>query len=602
MRPFFACLPAVAFLCLAWCPAPDGFAATPGPGTILSRGNTPPSTVRIGVLAYRGPDEVVASWGMLPERLAAAIAGHRFELRPLEGQALSEAVRRREVEFVLTNSSQYVSLAAEVGIRRIATVMLPEAVSTDQALGSVVVTHRERTDLAGFADLKGRKIAAAAADAFGGFLAAAREIHKAGVDLEAGDAMVIYTGFPMKRALDAVANGEADAAIVRTCLLEQLDARGLVDPALFRVIEPVTVAGFGCASSTPLYPDWPMAVVPGVDTGLAKAVAVALLSMPSTEGGLWWDVPADYQSVRDLYRDLMAGPYAYLRTTTFEGLARQYRPWLLAMLAVLAGIVIHVIRVEYLVTRRTGELRAAQARAQELQREAEHMARLSILGEMSGTLAHELNQPLTTIATYAQGLARHCESGRADCALIGEANREIIAQTERASGVIRRVRAFAKKRAAVRERRPLAETVRESVAMFSAMLPELPPVLVESRLPAGLAIEADHLQIQQVLLNLMKNAADASVGLPIDRRVITVVLDRERQGVVAVEVADRGPGMAPEAMAHLFEPFFTTKPDGLGLGLAICKSIVEVHGGHLKAGPRDPPPGFVFRFTLPEGG
>lgn len=556
-------------------------------------------TVRIGVLAYRGPDEVVASWGRLPERLNAAIPDHRFELRPLEGPALSEAVRKREVDFVLTNSTQYVSLAVEVGIRRITTVMLPEAVSPELALGSTVVTRADRSDLTELVHLRGRHIAAAAEDAFGGYLAAARELHQAGVDLEAGDARLLFTGFPMKRALDAVSDGKADAAIVRTCLLEQLSGKGLIDRGSFRVIAPVHVAGFDCISSTPLYPDWPMAVVPGVDRGLAKAVAVAMLSMPASDAGLSWDVPADYQSVHDLYRDLMAGPYAYLRTTTFEGLARRYRPWLLAFLALLAGIIVHVIRVEYLVTRRTSELRAAQARAGDLQREAEHMARLSILGEMSGTLAHELNQPLTTIATYAQGLERHCGTGKLDCALVADANREIIAQTERASGVIRRVRAFAKKRVATREKRALAETVREAVGMFSAMLPELPPVLVENRLPTGTAAEADHLQVQQVLLNLMKNAADASAGLPLDRRVITAILDRV-DGELSIEVADRGPGVTADTLGHLFEPFFTTKPDGLGLGLAICKSIVEAHGGHLRAEPRIPPPGLVLRFTLPE--
>ncbi|HZV55526.1 MAG TPA: PhnD/SsuA/transferrin family substrate-binding protein [Rhodocyclaceae bacterium] len=555
--------------------------------------------VRIGVLAYRGPDEVVASWGRLPERLNMAIPERRFELLPLEGPALSDAVRKREVDFVLTNSTQYVSLAAELGIRRIATVMLPEAVSPEQALGSTVVTLAGPKALTELSDLRGKRIAAAADDAFGGFLAAAREFQKAGVDLEAGEAPLLLTGFPMRRALDAVKNGEAEAAIVRTCLLEQLSAKGLIRSEDFRVVAPHVVAGFRCATSTPLYPDWPFAVVAGVDRGLAKAVAVALLSMPASEAGLSWDVPADYQSVHDLYRDLMAGPYAYLRTTTIEGLSKRYRPYLLAFFALLAGVIIHVIRVEYLVTRRTGELRAAQERAQDLQRESEHMARLSILGEMSGTLAHELNQPLTTIATYAQGLERHCATGQLNCALVKDANREIIAQTERASGVIRRVRAFARKRVAVREQRPLAETVREAVSMFSAMLPDLPPVLVESRLPAGTTVEADHLQVQQVLFNLLKNAADATAGLPLDRRVITVIQDR-LEGALSIQVADRGPGVPVETMSHLFEPFFTTKQDGLGLGLAICKSIIEAHGGHLRAELRQPPPGLVFRFTLPD--
>jgi two-component system sensor histidine kinase TtrS len=555
--------------------------------------------VRIGVLAYRGPDEVVSSWGKLADGLSAAIPERRFELHPLEGPALRDAVRRGEVDFILTNSTQYVSLAAEFGIRRIATVMLPEALSPEHALGSTIVTLAGNSAISSLRDLRGLRIAVAADDAFGGFLAGAREFQKNGVDLDAGDARLVITGVPMRRALDALRHGDADAAIVRTCLLEQLSRKGQLRVDDFRVVSPQPQPGFGCLTSTPLYPDWPLAVAPAVDRKLAKAVTVALLSMPLADTGVAWDVPADYQSVHDLFQEMMTGPYAHLRTTTVEGIAKRYRPYILLIVALLAGIVIHVIRVEYLVTRRTSELRTAQARARELQREAEHMARLSILGEMSGTLAHELNQPLTTIATYAQGLARHCASGEVNRELVANANREIVSQTERASGVIRRIRAFVKKRVAVRETRPIMDTVREATDMFEAMLPDLPPVLLESSLPASTAIEADHLQVQQVLLNLLKNAADATAELPLERRVIAVSIDRD-EGALVIRVADRGPGVPSETLSHLFEPFFTTKPDGLGLGLAICQSIIEAHGGHLRAEPRDPPPGLIFRFTLPD--
>lgn len=559
----------------------------------------PERPVRIGVLSYRGPEEMVASWGGLPSRLAAAIPGQRFELLRLTGPELLEAVQQDKLEFVLTNSSQYVSLAADYGIRRIVTVLLPEAVSPQQALGSTVLTLAGRDDVTRLADLRGMRIAIVAADAFGGYLTAAREFLNVGVDLEAGDARLVFVGFPMRKAVEALLTGEADAAIVRTCLLEQLSAQGLLQPAKFKVIAPWPTAGFPCASSTPLYPDWPLAVARGVDRHLAKAVAMALLSMPASPTGLSWDVPADYQTVNELYRELMVGPYADLRTTTFRGILKSYRPYLLVVLLLLVGAIIHVIRVETLVKRRTADLRTAQARTRDLQRDAEHMARLSILGEMSSTLAHELNQPLTTIAAYAQGLERRCASGRIDAAMVAEANREIVAQTTRADNVIRRVRAFARKRLAVREARPLSATVREAIGLLSTLLPDLPPVIFDDRLPPGTVVEADHLQLQQVLLNLMKNAADAMHELPSGERAINVFLHRV-DGIVTILVADRGPQVPAETLAHLFEPFFTSKPDGLGLGLAICKSIVEAHGSRLRVEPRDPPPGLIFSFNLPE--
>lgn len=554
--------------------------------------------VRIGVLAYRGPDETGTSWSDLPARLAKAIPGYRFEVQDFPGPKLAAAVGRNELEFVLTNSTQYVSLAADFGIRRIATVMLPETLSQQQAIGSAILTLAERKDIDQLADLRGKRIAAVASDAFGGYLAGVRELLAAGVDLEAGDARMVFVGSPMRRVPEALLDGRADAAIVRTCLLEQLDAKDILHADEFKVVAPKRIPGFACAASTPLYPDWPMAVTQGVDPQLAKQVAMALLSMPPSPSGLVWDVPADYQSVNDLFRELMIGPYVDLRGTTFRGIMKSYR---LHVIAVALLLLLFLLYIAWLIWRHAAELRAAREQARELQKDAEHMARLSILGEMAGTLAHELNQPLATIATYAQGLERRCAAGPVDPAVVAEANREIVAQTERADQVIRRVRAFTRKRMAVRECKSIATTVEEAVELFSRLLPDLPEVTIDDWLPLSAQIEADHLQLQELLLNLMKNAADAMRDMPASAREIDITLAKG-EGVVTIAVADRGPPVPDETLGHLFEPFFTTKTDGLGLGLAICKSIAEAHGGRLEVEQRIPPPGLVFRFNLPVGG
>lgn len=553
--------------------------------------------VRIGVLAYRGPDETGTSWSDLPARLASAIPGYRFEVQEFPGPKLAEAVERNELEFVLTNSTQYVALAAEFGIRRIATVMLPETLSQQQAIGSAILTLAEHKDIDQLADLRGKRIAAVAPDAFGGYLVGARELLAAGVDLEAGDARMVFVGSPMRLAAQALLDDQADAAIVRTCLLEQLATKGILHADDFKVLAPKRIAGFACAASTPLYPDWPMAVTQQVDPQLAKQVAMALLSMPPSPNGLYWDVPADYQPVNDLFRELMIGPYVDLRGTTIRGILKSYRPHVVAAALLLLLLITYIV---WLTWRRAAELRAAREQARELQKDAEHMARLSILGEMAGTLAHELNQPLATIATYAQGLERRCAAGPVDPAVVAEANREIVAQTERADQVIRRVRAFTRKRMAVRECKPIATTVEEAVELFSRLLPDLPEVTIDDWLPLNAQIEADHLQLQELLLNLMKNAADAMRDMPASAREIDITLARG-EGVVTLAVADRGPPVPAETLGHLFEPFFTTKADGLGLGLAICKSIAEAHGGRLEVEQRNPPPGLVFRINLPVG-
>jgi two-component system sensor histidine kinase TtrS len=339
--------------------------------------------VRIGVLSYREIDGAGVNWGEMKTRLTSAIPGMRFELRPLTGSQLREAVQKNELEFILTNGTQYVALSSEFGVQRIATVMLPEAVSPEQALGSAILTLADRQDITQLSDIKGSRLAVVANDAFGGYLAAERELLGAGVDLEDGDVQLVFVGFPMQKTLAALRDKRADVAIVRTCLLEHLAAKGALRMADYKVVSPRPVAGFPCLTSSQLYPDWPLAAARGTDRQLAKAVAVALLSMPTTTMGLSWSIPADYQSIMELDRELMIGPFAELRTSTFRGLLKNYRPYFFTVLLLLAGVIAHFIRVQILVKRRTNELHHSQAIASDLQRKAEHMARLSILGEMS---------------------------------------------------------------------------------------------------------------------------------------------------------------------------------------------------------------------------
>ena len=342
-----------------------------------------------------------------------------------------------------------------------------------------------------------------------------------------------------------------------------------------------------------------------VEPGLAKAVARALLSMSEADAGVSWSVPLDYQPVHDLYRELRLGPYAYLRDITLEGLARRFWPWLLGFLAALVAWIVHTVRVEQLVHRRTRELSASlqaretvEQRMRENQEQMEHLSRLSILGELSGSLAHEINQPLASIGTYANSLLRRQAGGSLTDEALGEACREIASEAERAGGVVRRIRHFARKRAAVRAPVDMHELAEEARRLVLSMLARGPEIVVERAPEMSCVVLADALQIQQVLLNLIKNAIDAGRDLPEDRQGIRVRLSCAEKRL-QVQVVDRGSGLAAGQREHLFEAFFTTKPDGLGLGLPICKSIIEAHGGRLWAEANPDGVGMCFIFQLP---
>lgn len=555
----------------------------------------------LGVLAPDGADDAVAAWEPTRAHLERSL-GQPFMLRSLDLAALRTAVAAGTVDFFVANSGFYVEMEVAHGASRIATLDAPPALSPALAIASAVVVRSDRADLARFADLRGRRIATAGTEGFGGWQIAWGVFAGAGLDPARDFAAVDVTGFPMRGALDRVVAGQSDAAVVRACLLEALARRGEIDAARLRVLERPADDRFACQRSTPLYPDWPFATVRHIDPRTARSVAVALLAMPAADGASW-TIPVDYQAVHALFRDLGIGPYARLRAEpTLADLARRY--WWVLGLALLfaAGGFLHNMRVEAMVQRRTRELVRSREAQAELAREGraqqeklDHLARLGILGEMASMLAHELNQPLAAIANFARGIARRLAQGPTDPApLIGAAN-EIAEQAERAAGVLDRIRGFARKRPVEHPTIDLADVARESVQLFRGMVPGAPDVALACE-PAR--VRGDRLQLGQVLLNLLKNAYDATRALPAgDARVELTC--RSDGTSVHVVVTDNGSGLAAADRERLFEPFYTTKPDGVGLGLAMSLRVVEAHGGRLWAEAPASGRGLAVGFTLP---
>ncbi|MEZ5609004.1 MAG: PhnD/SsuA/transferrin family substrate-binding protein [Rhodocyclaceae bacterium] len=554
----------------------------------LSSATPPGKPVRVGVLAFLGADAAVEEWTPVLRRLQATLPGYTPELHQLDHAGLREAAQRGELDFVITNPGHYVELEASLGASRILTLDVGGERPPQRALGSAVIVP-QASALQGLEDLRGRRLAIVGRGGFGGYQLVWGELDALGIEPEVDLAALHEVGFPMGGVVDAIDAGLADAGVMRSCLLEQHPDWA----ARFRVLSPRDEAGFPCATSTPLYPDWPLAALRHTPPELSRTVAIALLGMRAERDGLAWSVPADYQSVHALFRRLEIGPYAYLRAPTLMVLAERYWPWVGGFALLILGWILYTVRVEYLVQTRTAALRdalaareAMEARMRGAQEQAEHLSRLSVLGELSGTLAHELNQPLAAIANYANSLVRRADNQRLTEAAVREAAGEIAGQAERAAGILGRIRTFARKRTASREEVAPRELVDEAVTLFRGMLAHAPPVAVDDALPPGLHIEVDRLQIQQVLLNLLKNAWDASRGLPAERQRIDIRLETAA-GSLHIRVRDYGSGLDETARAQLFESFFTTKADGLGLGLSICRSIAEAHGGRLAVATSD---------------
>jgi PAS domain S-box-containing protein len=302
----------------------------------------------------------------------------------------------------------------------------------------------------------------------------------------------------------------------------------------------------------------------------------------------------DLCCVNDAWKEMLSPPYL----TSHEHRVLTPRGWRWVAVqsrAVLGadGLPQFVVAVARDITDR----RRAEEQARQHLQQLAHVSRVSSMGEMASAIAHEINQPLTAIANYASACLRLLRSGKAQAGEALETMQRVAAEAERAGEIVRKMRGFVRGEegqmalvepaylAAEVMRLAAAEARQSGVELRSDVEPGLPPVL------------ADSIQIQQVLLNLVRNAVEAVDGGDGPRREVDLTVRRAADGGVHFTVRDTGPGLAPAALDKVFEPFFTTKPDGIGIGLPLSRSIADAHGGRVWASAEAE--GAAFHLVLP---
>ena len=238
---------------------------------------------------------------------------------------------------------------------------------------------------------------------------------------------------------------------------------------------------------------------------------------------------------------------------------------------------------------------------QKTQAELAHVNRLATVGQLTVSIAHVVNQPITAVVTNAGAALNWLGAHPPNLDKVRESLDHIVVDSKRAGDIVHRIRALIKKAPPPKSRFDLNEAVLDVIALVHSEALRH-GISLQTQLAEGLPlVQGDRVQLQQVILNLILNAVQAMSGVSERSRELLISTEKEASGAVLVTVQDSGPGLDPESVARAFDAFYTTKPQGMGIGLAICRSIVEAHGGKLWAIANEDR-GATFQFTLPTGG
>ena len=551
----------------------------------LFLGNTAVSARPLEIaLMYSYGAEITSGWYADTVRtIREAVAPETIRVTTYDPDRFLKAADAKAFDIAIASSGLTSLMISRTDGIPLLTVTTDRAPDASFGNGAAIVTRSNRSDIKTLADLKGKTVAVMSKTAFAGWQIPLVEMIHQGLDPRGFFKNVIVTGAPMTNIIDSVLAGEADAGFLITCLTEGLIDKGQLAPGTLKFINEKTDDTIGCRRSSDLYPNWLLTVKPTVSADVARRITQGLLTLPKGEDGLQWTIPTDHRRIYELFNTLQM-PLKH--EASLGWFMRTYWPWIAGAVSLLLLLLINLVILAVVVRRKTEQTEiavkeklASNLAAKESAMKLEALNRASAVGLLSGMVAHELKQPLTVISNYAGSLKQRLTRGDAvsrDTLLF--ALEEILRSDRSASDIVNHIRRYAKTTPLEHYAVPLSDVTQRAVDRYRQTAKPRTVFTLHLASPSPV-VDMDPTEVELVVTNLVKNASQAASAQTDEAHVdVSVTADAD---FVTLTVKDNGPEITDEALQSIGNVGLTTKATGLGLGVAIIRSLLEVHGASL---------------------
>ena len=555
-----------------------------------SASDPPPQMIRLAVVEMTETGFEASTIIPVQEAIQEAFPDRTVSILRINSATLESTVKELRPDFIISPAADFLRILDAVGAHPIATRKTKWAKDPYRSTGAAIIARSTRIDLSDLRSLRGMRAAATLPLSLDGWLAFRGELSEVGIDSEGFFKRVRYFGYGMPHVVEAVLSESYDVGIVPVCTLERIEADGLIEPGVLKVVAQKEAPESLCRTSTALYPDLTFSALSAADPEVVRVVTAHLLAAQGGNEYAWYPA-SDFHSVRALEEQLHIGPWAYLEETTPSALWRRWRYWILGLAALFGLLILSEIRLRKLVSRRTSDLTLAlkerdrlAASEEEVRTRLSRLERMGAVSQLCAIVAHELKQPVGAVINYLAvvrlktGLAKYSlplqdDAAKAPDPILEQAVNGADREARRIAEIVDRVRSYAR----AEKSNPAPVDLEKSLRSAVSGLKRLVKVAFVVRAPdEPLIILGDALELELIFHNLIKNAAEAASDMP--DGTVTATLMRDGHQAVA-EILDNGRRLDESAFEKLLKSSGSSKTDGLGLGLGIVRNLVEENGG-----------------------